>query len=229
MNVLEALNQHIQNGDACKVMETVRQALKQGYAPEEILKRLLAGINLVSEKFKKNELYIPHIMLAARAMNAGLEVIRASLSSGNFNYMEGRAIIGTVKGDLHDLGKNMVKAMLEKEGFQVYDMGRDVSEEEYVQAALKFKPHVLAISATMTSTVNGIRDVMQAIEKAGLRKQLIIMVGGLPVTDAFAKEVGADICAIDPGEAAELARKKYLLKFKQAEYHVGGGGVVNQA
>lgn len=222
MDILEALSRYFQTGDACMVVQMVRHALKQGYPPEEILKRLLAEIEIISEKFKKNEVYIPHILLAARAMNAGLDVIRASLSTVNHSFGAGRAIIGTVKGDLHDLGKNMVKAMLEKEGFLVYDIGRDVPEEEYVRATLKFRPHVLALSATMTSTVNGIKDVIRALEKAKVRDQLIIMVGGLPVTEAFAKDAGADIYAVDPGKAAELARKRYLLN-KSALLRSGGG------
>ncbi|WP_227764002.1 cobalamin B12-binding domain-containing protein [Zhaonella formicivorans] len=227
MDILREISGYLENGDAGNVIASVQTALDNGYHPEEILKSgLLCGMEIVGEKYKNNEIYIPHVLLAARAMNAGLEVLRPRLTTATGGFIGGRALIGTVKGDLHDLGKNMVKAMLEREGFEVYDLGRDVGEEEFVNAVREYRPHVLGISATMTTTMGGIRDVIKALEGAGLRNELLIMIGGLPVTDVFAQEIGADICSIDAGEAAYLARRQFLSAI-QAEKTRRGEVVAN--
>ncbi|MDK2986120.1 MAG: hypothetical protein PWQ96_1764 [Clostridia bacterium] len=208
MTVLDNIKIALQEGEAEQVIKGICVALDNGYEAEEILnKGLLAGMNCIAENFRKNIIFIPHVLLAARAMAAGMQVLNSTLSSRFDNSNGAKVVIGTIEGDLHDLGKNLVKALLEREGFKVYDLGRDVAVQEFIKATRELNPQILAISASLTSTMGGIKKVIKVLEKAGLRENVYVMVGGVPITQTFAKEAGADLCPRDANDAAKIAKE----------------------
>ncbi len=208
MDILLNIQNDLQNGDATKTIYDVKHALEMGIKPEDILKHgLLEGINLVGEKFKGQKIFVPEVLLATRAMNAGMRTLKPYLVTFNDKPI-GRVLIGTIKGDLHDIGKNLVKVTLQREGFEVKDLGKDVSEEQFIEAYKEYKPHVIGISSLLTSTMGGIRDVINALDEAGYRKNVLVMVGGVPVTERFAMRVGADIYAYDANDAVALVKSK---------------------
>lgn len=208
MDILLNIQNDLQNGDATKTIYDVKHALEMGIKPEDILKHgLLEGINLVGEKFKGQKIFVPEVLLATRAMNAGMRTLKPYLVTSNDKPI-GRVLIGTIKGDLHDIGKNLVKVTLQREGFEVKDLGKDVSEEQFIEAYKEYKPHVIGISSLLTSTMGGIRDVINALDEAGYRKNVLVMVGGVPVTERFAMRVGADIYAYDANDAVALVKSK---------------------
>lgn len=209
MDIFAAIQEALQNGDAGKTMKYVADALELGEDPINILNEgLLTAIDEVGQKFKQNKIFVPDVLLATRAMNAGMEVLKPHLVAARGSEVCGRVLIGTIKGDLHDIGKNLVKVTLEREGFEVRDLGKDVSEEQFVMAYNEFKPHVIGISTLLTSTMGGIRDVINALDEADIRKNVLVMVGGVPVTQRFAMRVGADIFAHDAGDAVSLLKNK---------------------
>jgi len=202
----EGMGQAILDGDADKVAELVEAALKEGVAPTEILNEgLTKGMNVVGDLFKKDELFVPEVIVSAKAMKRGTEILQPLIPREKQEAYK-LAILGTVKGDIHDIGKNLVKSMMEGAGFEVIDLGIDVPTETFVQKALELKPHIIAMSALLTTTMVYMKDVIDALQEAGIRDQVKILVGGAPITKAFAAEIGADGTAPDAVTAADLAK-----------------------
>jgi len=202
---LKEIAEAVIKGKAPIVENLVRSCLDQGVNPIEIMdKGLIAGMSVVGGKFKADEMYLPEVMIAARAMNAGLAVLDPVLGSHDA-ASKGKIILATVNGDLHDVGKNMVSMMFRGAGYKVVDLGVNVPEEKIVQAIRDEKPDVLALSALLTMTLPNLKTALEALEKAGLRKSVIAMVGGAPVTQKFADDIGADGYALDAASAVERA------------------------
>lgn len=210
MSILAEISGLLQQGKAKEVQAAVTKALEEGRSPQEILSEgLLNGMSVIGTKFKNNEVYVPDVLIAARAMNAGMEVLKPHLIGSDVKPI-GKVVIGTVEGDLHDIGKNLVKIMFQGAGLEVIDLGVDVSPEKFVAAAKEHNANILAMSALLTTTMTNMEKVIKAVEKEGLRDSLFIMVGGAPVTDSFAKSIGADSYTPDAASAAEVAREKML-------------------
>jgi len=208
MEILEQISELLQQGRAKEVQEAVEKALDQGLQPQEIISGgLLAGMSVIGAKFKVNEVYVPDVLIASRAMNAGMETLKPYIVEADMKPI-GKIVLGTVEGDLHDIGKNLVKIMFEGAGFEVFDLGIDVAADRFVTKVKEEKPQILAMSALLTTTMTNMEKVIKAVEKEGLREGLLIMVGGAPVTESFAQSIGADLYAPDAASAAELAREK---------------------
>jgi 5-methyltetrahydrofolate--homocysteine methyltransferase len=204
MSVLEQMAEHLMKGKANEVKAAVEQALAEGIEPGKVLNDgLLAGMGVIGARFKKNEVYVPEVLIAARAMKSGMEVLQPKLASAGVEPV-GVAVVGTVKGDLHDIGKNLVCMMLEGAGFKVVDIGIDAEAEKFVDAAREHKAKVVGISALLTTTMTNMKAVVDAFKASDVDAKL--MVGGAPVTQAFADEIGADGYAADAASAADLAK-----------------------
>jgi 5-methyltetrahydrofolate--homocysteine methyltransferase len=194
------------NGNAEAVEKLVQQAIDEGHGSQIVLKDgLIAGMDRVGQDFKSGELYMPEVLVCARAMHAGMDILKPLLVASNAPTA-GKFLIGTVKGDLHEIGKNLVKMMLEGAGFETIDLGVDVAPETFIEAVRTHQPQILGLSALLTTTLNQITMTIQALEQAGLRKNVLVMVGGAPVTASFAKEAGADAYAEDAASAVDSAR-----------------------
>ena len=205
MAILEDISLNLQRGKAKVVKELVQQAVDQGIDAKQILEEgRLAGMGIVGEKFKNNEVFVPEVLVAARAMNMGVSILKPLLTSAHVEA-KGRACIGTVKGDLHDIGKNLVKMMLEGKGLEVIDLGTDVAPETFVQTAKEQNCQIICCSALLTTTMGVMGDVVKAAENAGIRDQVKIMVGGAPITQSFCDEIGADVYTSDAASAADAA------------------------
>jgi len=205
-DVLQEIASNLYNGEEEKVAELVQRALDQGMEPQEILNDgLIAGMDVVGRDFKAGDLFVPEVLIAARAMQAGMDVLRPLLAQGNVPTV-GKYVIGTVEGDLHDIGKNLVKMMLEGAGFETIDLGVDVKPGAFVEAVREHHPRIVGMSALLTTTMVNMKVTIEALEEAGLRDSVKIMVGGAPVTAAFAEEIGADAYAPDAPTAVEIAR-----------------------
>ena len=205
MSILEEISTFMQRGRSPKVKELVQQALDEGISPQEILEQgLLSGMNVVGVKFKNNEVFVPEVLIAARAMNAGIEVLKPALLADGVEA-KGKVVIGTVKGDLHDIGKNLVRMMIEGQGITVVDLGVDVSPERFYEAAVTEKAQVVCCSALLTTTMGEMKNVVKIFEEKGIRDQVKIMVGGAPITQGFCESIGADCYAADAATAAEAA------------------------
>lgn len=203
--MLQQISEQLQAGKAKIVKELVRQAIDQGYTPQDILENgLLHGMGIIGEKFKKNEVFVPEVLVAARAMSQGTAVLKPLLVGENIKPA-GKACIGTIKGDLHDIGKNIVKMMMEGKGLEVIDLGTDVSAETFIQTAIEQNCQVICCSALLTTTMGVMGEVVQAAEAAGIRDKVKIMIGGAPVTDAFCQQIGADAYTPDAATAADTA------------------------
>jgi corrinoid protein of di/trimethylamine methyltransferase len=205
MSTLEDISALLQKGKANETKAAVQKALDEGIDAKAILEEgLMAGMSVIGGKFKRNEVYVPEVLIAARAMNAALEPLKARLAASGAKS-KGVVVLGTVKGDLHDIGKNLVKIMMEGKGLEVHDIGVDVSTDKFVAAAKEHKADVVACSALLTTTMTEMKSVVEAFSAAGIRDKLVIMVGGAPVTDAFCKSIGADIYTADAASAADAA------------------------
>ena len=205
MSILTEISENLQKGKAKIVKELVENAIAEGISAKEILEEgLLAGMGVIGEKFKNNEVYVPEVLIAARAMNAGAILLKPLLADAGV-VSSGKVCIGTVKGDLHDIGKNLVKMMMEGKGLEVIDLGTDVSPDKYVETAINEKCDIICCSALLTTTMGVMKDVVAAAETAGIRGNIKIMVGGAPVTDAFCQQIGADRYTPDASTAAEVA------------------------
>jgi 5-methyltetrahydrofolate--homocysteine methyltransferase len=203
---LDALKEAVINGDAkgCTVLTEV--AIQAGHAPQKILtEALVPAMQVVGDKFRCNEVYVPEVLVAARAMKKSLGLLKPLLTQTGAKPV-GTAVIGTVKGDLHDIGKNLVGMMLEGAGFEVIDLGADVAPEKFVQAAKDSKAQIVGISTLLTTTMLGMKDVLRALERAELRTKVKVMVGGAPVTQSFADEIGADGYGESAAEAVDKAK-----------------------
>ncbi len=205
MSILEELTQILQRGRVPKVKELVEQAISEGISPETILEDgLLKGMAIIGDKFKKNEVFIPEVMMAARAMNAGVELLRPLLISAGVSK-KGTAVIGTVKGDLHDIGKNICKMMLEAKGLEVFDLGTDVTADTFIQKAIEHNATVICCSALLTTTMNEMKNVIIKATEAGIRDKVTIMIGGAPVTQEFCETITADYYTPDAATCSEIA------------------------
>jgi len=206
MSVLESIAESLIKGKADEVKTLVEQAIGEGTAPSDILNNgLLAGMGVVGERFKKNEVYVPEVLIAARAMKAGSEILQPKLIEAGVEP-RGTVVIGTVKGDLHDIGKNLVGMMLEGAGFKVIDVGINVEAEKFVEAAKEGNASVIGVSALLTTTMTNMKAVVDAAKAAGITDTAKIMIGGAPVTQAYCDEIGADGYAADAASAADLAK-----------------------
>jgi 5-methyltetrahydrofolate--homocysteine methyltransferase len=205
-DILQRIASDLYGGEDKEVAALVQQALDQGMAPDEILQGgLIAGMDEVGKDFKAGDLFVPEVLIAARAMHAGMDILRPLLAEGEVPTA-GRYVIGTVKGDLHDIGKNLVKMMLEGAGFQTVDLGTDVSAEDFIAAVREHQPKLMGMSALLTTTMVQMKAIIEALEEAGLRDSVKVMIGGAPVTSAFAEEIGADAYAPDAATAVDVAR-----------------------
>ena len=203
MSILEQMAADLMKGKANDVKAAVEQALADGLEPGTILTEgLLSGMGIIGARFKKNEVYVPEVLIAARAMKAGMEILQPQLALSGVEP-KGIAIVGTVKGDLHDIGKNLVCMMLEGAGFKVHDAGIDVEPAKFVELAKTVNADVIGISALLTTTMTNMKAVIDAVKESGISSKT--MIGGAPVTQAFCDEIGADGYAADAASAADLA------------------------
>ena len=205
MSTLNEISQMVVTGQVRTIKAKVQQALNEGIGAQEILDGgLLPGINEIGEKFARNEVFVPNVLLAAKVMNMGVEVIQPLLAADESTKV-GTAVVGTVKGDLHDIGKNLVKMMLEGKGLEVIDLGTDVAPETFVSTAIEKDCQIICCSALLTTTMGVMKEVVEEAQKAGIRDKVKIMVGGAPVTEAFCKQIGADAYTSDAASAADVA------------------------
>jgi len=202
----EQFHTALSEGKVDEVKQLTQGALNSGESAERVLKEgLIQGMERIGARFKNGEIYIPEVLIAARAMHAGLAVLKPILSKSS-TAMTGKVVIGTVKGDLHDIGKNLVAMMLEGGGFEVTDLGTDVSPEKFVESLKQSQAQIVGMSALLTTTMGQMKATIQALETAGLRNKVKVLVGGAPVTERFAREVGADGYAPDAASAVDLAK-----------------------
>jgi 5-methyltetrahydrofolate--homocysteine methyltransferase len=203
----EELTAALINGRAKQCKELTQSALDQGESPYTILNSgLVEGMSVVGRRFKENEFFVPEVLIAARAMKNAMEILRPKLAEAGVQPLA-RGIIGTVQGDLHDIGKNLVAMMLEGAGFEIMDLGVDVKAEDFVKAAKDSGIRLLLLSALLTTTMPEIRYVIEALEGAGIRDQVTVMIGGAPVTQSYADEVGADGYSLDAADAVIKAKE----------------------
>lgn len=205
MELLEEISANLQAGKAKIVREKVQEAIDAGIPAADILNNgLMAGMNVIGQKFKNNEVFVPEVLVAARAMNRGVEILKPLLVQSGTKPV-GKACIGTVQGDLHDIGKNLVKMMMEGKGIEVIDLGVDVAPETFVQTAIEQDCQIICCSALLTTTMGVMEKVVEAAEAAGIRDKVTIMIGGAPVTQAFCEQIGADVYTADAASAADAA------------------------
>jgi 5-methyltetrahydrofolate--homocysteine methyltransferase len=203
----QKIGKSLYSGEIDTVAELVQDALDSGMAPSEVLKDgLLAGMDVVGRDFKEGVLFVPEVLFAARSMQAGMDVLRPLLAEGDL-ASSGKYVLGTVKGDMHDIGKNLVRMMLEGGGFEAIDLGVDVEPSAFVDAVREHKPDLVGMSALLTTTMAQMKVTIDALEEAGLRDSVKIVVGGAPVTAAFAEQIGADAFAEDAASAVDVARE----------------------
>ena len=195
----------VETGKVKVVKELVNAAIADGVEPKVILDEgLLPGMSNIGEKFKNNEVYVPEVLIAARAMNAGVTILKPLMASGEMADA-GTAVIGTVKGDLHDIGKNLVKMMLEGKGINVVDLGVDVSAEKFVEEAIANNAQIICCSALLTTTMNEMENVVKVATEKGIRENVFIMVGGAPITQEYCDKIGADCYTTDAASASDEA------------------------
>ena len=203
--MMHEISMKLQAGKAKDVKELVQQAIDAGIPAKKILDEgLLSGMSVIGGKFKNNQVFVPEVLVAARAMNMGVGLLKPLLVKEGAKA-SGKACIGTVKGDLHDIGKNLVMMMLEGKGLEVIDLGTDVAPETFVNTAMEQQCQLICCSALLTTTMGAMEDVVKAAQEAGIRDQVKIMVGGAPVTQAFCEKIGADAFAPDAASAADTA------------------------
>jgi len=206
MDQIRATYNAVLAGDTAAVVASVRAALSEKIPAEKILGAgLIEAMNEVGTRFESGEMYVPEMLIAARAMQSGLGILRPHLTESGVKAL-GKVVIGTVKGDLHDIGKNLVAMMLEGAGFEVIDLGTDVPPERFAAAVRQHAPDIVGMSALLTTTMVNMRATLEAIEDIGLRKKVKVIIGGAPVTEDFAHQIGADSYAADAGTAARLAK-----------------------
>ncbi|MCX5642862.1 MAG: corrinoid protein [Candidatus Omnitrophica bacterium] len=203
---LQKIADSVIGGKAADVKSLISAAVSEGVPVEDILKKgLIAGMDVVGVKFRANEFYVPEVLIAARAMHAGMDILQPLLTKAGIKPL-GKVAVGTVKGDLHDIGKNLVVMMLKGGGFEVMDLGIDVPEEKFV-AAVKEGAQVIGLSALLTTTMTGMKGVIEALKTAGVRDKVKVMIGGAPITQSYADEIGADAYGEDAATAAIKAKQ----------------------
>ena len=203
--MLKEISQTVQRGKRKLIPDLIEKAIAAGLAPMDILNEgLLDGMSIIGEKFKNNEVFVPEVLIAARAMNAGVQCLKPYLNEEGLPSA-GKVCLGTVQGDLHDIGKNLVRLMMEGKGLEVVDLGTDVSAEQFVKTAVEQNCQIIACSALLTTTMDVMAEVVKEAEKAGIRDRVKIMVGGSPITDEFCRKIGADCYTPDAASAADAA------------------------
>jgi 5-methyltetrahydrofolate--homocysteine methyltransferase len=206
MEILSEIAKNLEHGDSAAVKTLLRKALSMNIAPESILNSgLIKGMEAVGKKFKANEIFIPEVLIASRAMKSAMDAIKPHLSKRE-EYSFGKIVLGTVKGDLHDIGKMIVSVALEREGYDIIDIGIDVPKETFLVTAQKENPDIVGMSALLTTTMSYMRDVIDTIKSAHSKKNIKIIIGGAPVTQSFAEEIGADGYAPEAESAVTLVR-----------------------
>ena len=204
----EDIEDAVIEGQHKEVPKLIAQMLDQGAAPMDIIKNgLLSGMGIVGPRFKSGEMFMPEVMLSAKTMNIGLDILKPLIVEGDMESA-GKAVLGTVESDLHDIGKNLVKMLLESSGFQVVDLGIDVSAESFVEAVAEHKPDVLGLAALLTTTMPNMRKTIELLEEKGLRGSVKVLVGGAPVSEDFACAIGADGYAADGAAAVDFCRQQ---------------------
>lgn len=204
---LQKLTDAIVAGNLNDAVELSKQAIESGEQPQTLISEyLIKGMEIIGARFGAGQAFVPNLLMSARAMKGCLDYLKP-LMKGDVSISYGKIVIGTVKGDLHDIGKNLVASMFEGSGFEVVNIGINVDADKFVQAVVEQKADILCLSALLTTTMNYMNDVIKAIEAAGLRDKVKIMVGGAPLNEAFAKEVGADAYTVDANEAVIVAKK----------------------
>lgn len=208
MAELQAITQALIAGDADQVTSLVQKALSGGADPKEVLNEgLIKGMDTVGDRMEEGEMFIPEVIMSAKAMTAALKILKPLLAEEDDASGAGRVVIGTVKGDLHDIGKNLVSIMLESAGFQITDLGTDVSPEQFVQTAKAQNASIIGLSALLTTTMPMMKKTIDALVSSGLRDRVKVIIGGAPVTQKYADDIGADGYAVDAGSASKLARQ----------------------
>jgi corrinoid protein of di/trimethylamine methyltransferase len=204
---LQKLTDAIVAGNLNDAVELSKQAIESGEQPQTLISEyLIKGMEIIGARFGAGQAFVPNLLMSARAMKGCLDYLKP-LMKGDVSISYGKIVIGTVKGDLHDIGKNLVASMFEGSGFEVVNIGINVDADKFVQAVVEQKADILCLSALLTTTMNYMNDVIKAVEAAGLRNKVKIMVGGAPLNEAFAKEVGADAYTVDANEAVIVAKK----------------------
>lgn len=207
MEILNKISQALISGNVPLVEGLTKEALSQGIDPQVIVNdSLIAGMNVIGVRFKSDEIYVPEVLIAARAMHAGMNILKPLLADSKSSSI-GKAIVGTVKGDLHDIGKNLVIMMLEGAGFEVIDLGINVPPEKFISAINEYKPDILGLSALLTTTIPEMKNTLSALNEAGIRNKVKIIVGGAPVTQKYADEINADGYAPDASRAVDVAKQ----------------------
>ena len=205
--IVQEISEFLQKGRAKNVKALVQQALDEGVNPKEILNDgLLYGMMIVGEKFKNNQVFVPEVLVTARAMSAGISILEPKLVEVG-NEPVGKAVIGTVKGDLHDIGKNLVIMMLKGAGFEIYDIGVDVDATAFADKAEEVGADIIGMSALLTTTMPNMQEVMDVLQERGIRDKYIVMIGGAPVNESFAEQIGADYYTPDAASCAEVAKQ----------------------
>ena len=205
MSILAEISENLQNGKAKIVKALVQQALDEGLEAKTILEEgLIAGMNVVGEKFKNNEVYIPEVLVAARALNMGTQVLKPYFGEEGMTTI-GRVCIGTVQGDLHDIGKNLVKMMMEGRQLEVIDLGTDVSADDFVKTAIEQNCQIICCSALLTTTMGVMKEVVEKLAAAGMRDKVKVMIGGAPISEDYCKKIDADVYTVDAASAADAA------------------------
>jgi len=207
VSVLEKLKESVIAGDEAKAVEYTKQALDEGIDVEKILNDgFIPGMDVVGDLFQANEIYVPEMLISAKAMKAGMKILEPLLTKAGVKRV-GKVVIGTVKGDLHDIGKNLVAMMLEGGGFEVIDAGVDVSSQKFIDLVKENEPDILCLSALLTTTMGEMKNVVDNFKEKGLRDDIKIMVGGAPLSEEYAREIGADGYSTDAASAVRLAKK----------------------
>lgn len=205
MSVTQEISTLIQQGRGKRVCELIQSALDENVSPKEILQEgMLPAMNAVGEKFKNNEVFVPEVLVAARAMNMGMALLKPHMAGGDIEPL-GTVVIGTVRGDMHDIGKNLVKMMIEGKGLQVIDLGVDVSAERFLEAAEEHNADIICCSALLTTTMAEIEKVLDHLKEKGARERYTVMIGGAPISQSYCDAIGADVYTPDAASAADAA------------------------
>jgi len=207
MDILDEIALEVVKGDSGSVEGLTERALSQGISAAKILnKGLVKGMGIISEKFKNNEIFIPEVLISAKSMKSGMEILKPFLAKAEIKF-QGKVIIGTVKGDLHDIGKNIVAMLLQGAGFEVVDLGADVSKERFLEFAQRENPDILGMSALLTTTMVYMREIIDTVRSAGLKRNVKFIIGGAPVTQSYAEAIKADGYAPDAASAVDLSKR----------------------
>ncbi|MFC1743774.1 B12-binding domain-containing protein [Candidatus Riflebacteria bacterium] len=209
MEILEQISEFLQQGEDEKVLELTKKAIDQKISPEQILNRgLLAGMDVIGEQFKKHEIFLPDVLLAAKAMHAGMEPLKPILIKEGIPSL-GKVVLGTVKGDLHDIGKNLVGIMLKGAGYEIVDLGKDVAPEKFVETAIAENAQVIGLSTLLTTTMPMMKKTIEVLKEKSTDGKIKTIVGGAPISKEFAAEIGADAYGYDAANAVETVKKLF--------------------